>query len=199
MSAPVPRPGPAHAGRILLIDSDATTALENAQRLGASGWEVVAVSNAIRALRTLEIETFDAILCEIRLPRVDGFELRDTLLRDPSAATIPFFFLAADATREDHEIAARLSVHHILPKPVPFAAIRALVPVVNPIAIPEGVLVPPPPDALPEIVELEPLSDSEVVFRCSICSASYAVPDPIEDERLLSMCPTCVTRTPRGH
>ena len=203
-------PAPRRA-RVLLIDPDSASARESERRLCAAGFDVVVISSAARAMGLVKAETFDAILCEIRLARLDGFEFRDALLRDPATARIRFSFLAAEPHLEDHTTAHRLGAG-ILAKPVELAALRAQSAAAPNTPAPArrfDVIIPPAPPAtvaqrpvgepeldLPHPPELDlippPELDTGTIFHCSVCACSYRLGEELTDDRLLGTCPDCL-------
>lgn len=206
------RTNPAPRGaRVLLIDPDPASARESDRRLRAAGFDVVVISSAARAMRLVKAETFDAILCEIQLARMDGFEFRDALLRDPATARIRFSFLAAEPHLEDHSTANRLGAG-ILAKPVELAALRAQSAATPHTPAPArrfDAIIPPAPPATvaqrpvgepdldltpPPELDLTPLPepDTGTIFHCSVCARSYRLGEELTDDRLLVTCPDCL-------
>ncbi len=178
--------------RVLVIDPDSGTAIESARRLFAAGFVATAAPSAERALQLVTETTFDAILCEIRLPRMGGFALREALLCDPATAHVRFSFIAANPRLEDHATALRLGAG-ILSKPVELAALRAQS------AAARLVVTPPDPEphrpvGEPEFNFVRANSASRTIFRCSSCDSPYDLGEELADDRLLATCPRCLAR-----
>src|SRR5690606_7588161 len=73
-----PTPGstlPAMAERVLLIDDDESLAAMLAEYLRGFGFEVEARSDAERGLAALARGGFDAVILDVMLPDLDGFEV----------------------------------------------------------------------------------------------------------------------------
>lgn len=87
-------------GRVLIIDDSpkniqvAVSILENA------GFECEFALNGSRGLTWLESDSFDAILLDIMMPEVDGFEVCQIIKSSPSFQDIPIIFLTAKVDRE---------------------------------------------------------------------------------------------------
>lgn len=59
------------------------------------GYEVIKAGNGKEALEALSKTTPAAIVSDIMMPDMDGFEFRDVLLENPALREIPFLFLTA--------------------------------------------------------------------------------------------------------
>lgn len=59
----------------------------------------------------------DLILCDINMPKLDGFGVLSRISRDPSTATIPFIFLTARAERDDLRRGMSLGADDFITKP----------------------------------------------------------------------------------
>ncbi len=67
--------------RILVVDDDATMREALRDTLGAEGYQVQTVENAIQAIAELEKQEADLVLADLTLPRVSGLELLDSIRR----------------------------------------------------------------------------------------------------------------------
>ncbi len=74
---------PAHARSVLIVDDEPTVRLALARLL--RGYEVFLAANGIEALRLFDERDFDALVCDARMPVMDGFGLTRALvdLRHP--------------------------------------------------------------------------------------------------------------------
>jgi len=59
----------------------------------------------------------DLILCDVRMPRVDGYDVLVEIQQDPDLATIPFIFLTARASYEEVRHGMNLGADDYLIKP----------------------------------------------------------------------------------
>jgi DNA-binding response OmpR family regulator len=89
------RTGPA---RVLVVDDDDATRISLAAALRREGFSVDQACDGIRALRLLEQSEYDAVVLDIMLPRVSGYEVLDRLLTTtPRART----FIIVTTTIDD--------------------------------------------------------------------------------------------------
>lgn len=68
--------------RILVVDDDPQLCLLLVDTLQTIGYEAVGVADGIEALERLGKESFDIVVSDISMPRMDGFELAERLRRD---------------------------------------------------------------------------------------------------------------------
>ena len=87
--------------------------------LGASGYQVVSVGNGQDALDTLKTGKIDAIISDILMPVVDGFQLCRKVKEDPELVHIPFIFYSAAYTElKDSEFGLSLGADEYVTKPI---------------------------------------------------------------------------------
>ncbi|MFA5515976.1 MAG: response regulator [Desulfuromonadales bacterium] len=80
---------------LLIVDDDATTHEILGEYLGLSGYAVRHAQNGKEALEMLRAEAPDAVLLDIQMPEMDGFQLMEKLRRESSLATLPVVFLTS--------------------------------------------------------------------------------------------------------
>lgn len=108
--------GPVH--KILLIENDSSILANFARVLTLEGFEVLTAINGLDGLRLARTREPDLILCDLRMPEMDGDAVLAALRTDPRTVRIPFIFMTASA---DHsERAARLAqgANDYLVKPI---------------------------------------------------------------------------------
>jgi two-component system response regulator AtoC len=103
------------AERILIIDDDDALRESFELVLGAEGYEVRAAEDAGAALALVEASSFDAILCDLRMPGVDGMELLPQLVR--RLPHTPVIMMSAYGTDELALEAINLGAYDYLAKP----------------------------------------------------------------------------------
>src|SRR3990170_2646559 len=64
--------GARRSGRILVVDDEENLRHMLSVMLHKEGYEVASVPDGLAALDTLATGQFDAVLCDIRMPRMDG-------------------------------------------------------------------------------------------------------------------------------
>lgn len=90
--------------RILVIDPDRNMRELLALHLRGVGYEVDLAADGISAGYSILRARPDLIISEVALPRVHGFDLIDTLKRDPSLSGIALIFVTKD-TESGKELA----------------------------------------------------------------------------------------------
>ncbi len=80
--------------KVLLIEDDTAAAEMYRLRLVADGYAVVVADDGEKGLAMAVAERPDFIYLDLRLPRVDGFEVLERLRADPKTAAIPVIILS---------------------------------------------------------------------------------------------------------
>lgn len=101
---------------ILIVEDDAALRTLYAHALTAAGYRVIAVEDGLDALRRIDSGLVpDAVLLDLNLPRLDGFDVERELRDRPETRNLPIVVVTA---RDD---AWHLQHHHfnrVLRKPV---------------------------------------------------------------------------------
>lgn len=100
--------------RILMIDDDATLSAMVREYLEAAGMDVVTCPRATEGLGRLAREPFDAIVLDVMLPDLDGFE---TCRRVRADSDVPIVMLTARGDETDRIVGLELGADDYLPKP----------------------------------------------------------------------------------
>ncbi|MFG3705043.1 SpoIIE family protein phosphatase [Micromonospora sp. NPDC047670] len=104
------------AGRILVADDNADLR-EHVTRLLAPSWEVVAVADGVEALRLAVDGSFDLILTDVMMPRLDGFGLVAALRADRRTRHVPIVLLSARAGSAEAVAGLSVGADDYLTKP----------------------------------------------------------------------------------
>ena len=90
-------------GSILVVDDEQTDRTEMQLALEEAGWRVVVADNGQTALSRLNEGPVSAILLDLMMPDMDGFEFLDEIYRKEKWRDIPVIVITArDLTAEDH-------------------------------------------------------------------------------------------------
>ena len=92
MPAPIQveaRPSTSSSGSVLIVEDNDTTRRRMSTVLRRYGYDVVEAADGLDALKKVTAARFDAILLDLVLPHVDGWQFRATQLRHPELACIP--------------------------------------------------------------------------------------------------------------
>ena len=87
--------------RTLIIDDEAPIRLLCKVNLEAEGIEVLEAGDGVTGLEVARAEKPDAILLDVMMPGLDGWNVAEELLADESTSAIPIIFLTARADLRD--------------------------------------------------------------------------------------------------
>jgi CheY-like chemotaxis protein len=90
-----PRPGKDSAGVILVVDDQPENVQLMADVLATAGYATLGANGGAEALRLLEGQRPNAILLDMLMPEMDGFELIRRIRGNPATADIPIMVITA--------------------------------------------------------------------------------------------------------
>ena len=103
---------------ILVVDDEdslrdlACTCLED-----IGGWSAVAAASGQEALLKAETHAVDAILLDISMPEMDGFQCYEKLKSNPNTQVIPIILLTAKVLPDDRVRFSQMDVAGVIIKP----------------------------------------------------------------------------------
>ncbi len=107
----------APAFRLVLIDDDPDLRKLIALTLNFSaGWEVTTAAGGVEGIEAVRRIKPDAVVVDIMMPEVDGYEVCRRLKADPDTAAIPVVFLTA-RTQIDEEQVRDMGAAGVIIKP----------------------------------------------------------------------------------
>ena len=86
---------------ILLIDDDPNLTLLVKDYLEFQGYNVNTAENGREALKSLENELPDMIVCDVMMPEMDGYDLVEKIREDSRTSWIPLMLLSAKGQSHD--------------------------------------------------------------------------------------------------
>jgi CheY-like chemotaxis protein len=104
--------------RILVIEDNTANLDLMVYLLGAFGHIAVSARDGEEGLRAAAQVKPDLILCDIHLPKMDGYELVRRLKNDPNCCSIPIVAVTALAMVGDRDHVLRAGFDGYLPKPI---------------------------------------------------------------------------------
>lgn len=112
---------------ILVVEDDPAILSNTARVLRLEGFEVHTARNGLEGLRLAREIQPDLILCDIRMPEMNGDELLNHLQGDPGTACIPLIFATASAEITGRqERLARGAIDYLV-KPYDFKALLSTI------------------------------------------------------------------------
>ena len=103
--------------KILLIEDDTDLRETTAEFLSQEGFEVVIAENGSQGIQKAIQVRPDAIVCDISMPGITGYEVFNILHQINSTSVIPFIFLSAKAAKEDILLGLHLGADDYITKP----------------------------------------------------------------------------------
>jgi len=104
--------------KILLVEDDHVLLANLSRFLRLEGFEVIAASNGAEGLRAVGKHRPDLVLCDLRMPEMDGETLLAALRVDASSVGLPVIFLTASADRAERDAKLQLGASDYLVKPL---------------------------------------------------------------------------------
>ncbi len=118
----MPSDSPQNKKRALVVDDDDIIIVYVSAILSRIGYAVDTCSNGMTALEMFRANSYDAVVCDIRMPKLSGMSfLKNLHLTPHSACRVVMFSSVVDATIRREAMAAGAVA--VLPKPSKAAAI----------------------------------------------------------------------------
>ena len=112
------KPESLSGARILLVEDDAFTQMfltELLQRFGAS---IVLANNGLEALAALEIDRFDIVLMDLRMPIMDGYQATLAIRKRALYAQLPVIAFSANVSDEEKRLCIATGMNDFVAKPI---------------------------------------------------------------------------------
>lgn len=103
--------------KILIIDDEPDLLADIGTILEIKGYDVSLAANGMEGIEKAIHELPDLILCDIMMPKVDGYEVLKQVSAHQETSTIPFLFMSAKSTKEDIREGMNLGADDYLSKP----------------------------------------------------------------------------------
>lgn len=104
--------------KILVIDDDEMVCDMISKTLEFEGFETIRTLDGHDGIEAARKYSPDLIICDIMMPKLDGFATLSAIRKDPATATIPFIFLTGQTTKSDMRQGMDLGADDFLAKPV---------------------------------------------------------------------------------
>ncbi len=103
--------------RILIVDDEAPMRFLLSKQLNRAGFETATAADGEAALAAAAAGPFDAIVLDVVMPGLDGFEVCRRLKADPRTNDVPVLFLSASCSGEFRRRAFSVGAADFLAKP----------------------------------------------------------------------------------
>jgi DNA-binding response OmpR family regulator len=104
--------------KIIIVDDDRETREMLKILLEIEGFEVELAANGLRLISTLHVDKPDAILLDVMMSWIDGFELCESIKQNPEFATIPVVFISARTLPTDISRGLKVGASDYFTKPL---------------------------------------------------------------------------------
>lgn len=103
--------------KILVIEDEESVRENILELLEVEGFDALAAENGLIGIAKAQQQHPDLILCDIRMPELDGYGVLTALRAEPATATIPFLFLTAKAGKTELKRGIELGANAYITKP----------------------------------------------------------------------------------
>ena len=107
-----------HGAHILLVEDNELNQQVAREFLAKGGLEVSVANHGLEALELVRTQSFDAVLMDLHMPVMDGFEATRRIRALPGGATLPIIAMTAAAMSHDREASAAAGMDDHIAKPV---------------------------------------------------------------------------------
>ena len=114
-----------HRGKVLVVEDEAVPRRLVVLSLERIGFEVVACEDGPSALEAVQSQSFDAMVLDIRLPKMHGWDVLARLREDPRTADLPVLVVTAYEGAESQRLATVTKPDAFLAKPYDVDRLRS--------------------------------------------------------------------------
>jgi len=112
---------------LLVIEDEAPLRANLVRILTAEGYRVIAAADGDEGVRRAREDRPDLVICDILMPRLDGYGVLASLRSQPETAALPFIFLTASADKDDLARGLQSGANDYVTKPFKIADLLAAV------------------------------------------------------------------------
>ena len=105
------------SARILIVEDDPNILESLRFILQRAGFEIETVTDGSEALDRVRHRQFSAVVLDIMLPRMNGFEVLKAVRSDPALAALPVIVLTAKGQTNDRRMAESIGASAFITKP----------------------------------------------------------------------------------
>jgi CheY-like chemotaxis protein len=112
---------------VLVVEDHESSAEGYAQLLSGVGYRVVRAKNGYEALAEVARAAPSIILLDLKLPKLDGWDLLSRLKADAPVSSVPIVVITGDSLPTHHEMALSRGAAAVLSKPIDPGQLLAVV------------------------------------------------------------------------
>jgi two-component system chemotaxis sensor kinase CheA len=106
----------AHKKTILIVEDSITSRMLLKSILESAGYHVSVANDGVEGLTTLKTGSFDLVISDIEMPRMDGIELTEQIRADQRFARLPIILVTSLETQEHREKGASAGANAYITK-----------------------------------------------------------------------------------
>lgn len=118
LAAALAAPGPTKRTRVLVVDDSVTTRTLEKSILESSGFEVTTAADGYEAWELLKSRGADLVVSDVEMPRMDGFQLTETIRGSKRFRDLPVVLVTALESDQDKARGLDVGADAYLPKSV---------------------------------------------------------------------------------
>lgn len=107
--------------RVLCVEDEADLREDIVEYLKLQSYDVDQAEDGDTAIDRLHRQHYDAVVCDVRMPKMDGYELLSKVRSEQRLLRTPFIFLTAFGGKDETKRAHLAGCDHFLTKPVDFS------------------------------------------------------------------------------
>lgn len=104
--------------RVLVVDDSLSTRRTHVRMARQAGYEIEEACDGLEALNMLKTGDFDAVLTDLEMPRLGGFELVSEIKQRSRIKNIPVFVITSRGDEETHTRLLGLGANQVVVKPL---------------------------------------------------------------------------------
>ena len=110
--------------KILIVDDATTVRMYHRQLMESIGYQVEEAGNGLEALERINQESFDLLLVDINMPKMDGYTFIEEVRKTPDVRATPAIMISTEETEQDQDKAYAAGANFYLVKPVRIEALK---------------------------------------------------------------------------
>ncbi|MBF0460048.1 MAG: response regulator [Magnetococcales bacterium] len=162
--------------RILVVDDNVINQEIASALLTQVGLRVVVVNDGVEAVARVQQESFDGILMDVQMPRMNGYEATRRIRAQARCRDLPIIAMTAHAIEEEQENCLQAGMNACLVKPMrPERLYGLLIQWIGPGYQPAPCVAPSEEEGGPDLAGIDVAHQTTLPPSCNICRAIWVV------------------------